>query len=257
MHEWILARRLPVLFPSDERPEQHAAERDHEQRDRQAERLNGRVLRLYPAPRARLEHTEHHDTETARRQRGSHTVEPRLGPTARRVRDEACRQENETDEQDLAGKHNAPRELRRGPTSDDRPDGDASPGDTADHGIGGLAGGSLEVARDQSRHRGKHERGPEPFEEGPPKGEDGNGRSHRRHRRSAAVDDKADNEGATTADDVADLAARQHEHRHDQAVQGDDGLDDGHGRVEVSDQLADRHVHDRLVQHHQELCRRQ
>ena len=43
------------------------------------------------------------------------------------------------------------------------------------------------------------------------------------------------------------------------AVRADlaDGLDDGHSRVKVLDQLTDRDVHDRLVEHHHELRRRQ
>ena len=71
MHERVLARRLAVLFPSDERPEQHAAERDHEQREGQAERLDRRVLRLHAPPRARLEHAEHDNAQTASRQQPS------------------------------------------------------------------------------------------------------------------------------------------------------------------------------------------
>ena len=69
--------------------------------------------------------------------------------------------EDERDEHDLAGEHDAPRQLGRGPAADDRPDRDARAGDAADHGIGGLAGGALEVPGDQRRHRGKHERGAE------------------------------------------------------------------------------------------------
>ena len=62
-----------------------------------------------------------------------------------------------------------------------------------------------------------------------------------------------DREGATAAPDVAELAAGQHQSRHHQGVAGDHCLDRGHGGVEVFDQLGDRDVHHRLVEHHQEL----
>src|SRR5436305_1215490 len=58
---------------------------------------------------------------------------------------------------------------------------------------------------------------------------------------------------ATAAPDVAELPARDHQGGHHQCVERDDGLDGRHFGVEVVDQLADRDVHDRGVEHHQEL----
>ena len=46
------------------------------------------------------------------------------------------------------------------------------------------------------------------------------------------VDAQADHERTAAAEDVADLAAGEHEHRHHQAVEGDDRLDGGHRGVE-------------------------
>ena len=57
-----------------------------------------------------------------------------------------------------------------------------------------------------------------------PSVEDHHGRRQRRHQRTAAVDDQPDEERPAATDDVTDLGAGQHEHRHDQAVERDHGL---------------------------------
>ena len=62
-----------------------------------------------------------------------------------------------------------------------------------------------------------------------------------------------DREGAVPAEDVAQLRAGQHERRHHERVRGDRELDALDGRVEVGDDLRDRHVHDAAVEHHHEL----
>ena len=66
---------------------------------------------------------------------------------------------------------------------------------------------------------------------------------------------EADDERLAATDDVADLGPGEDQHGHDQAVEGDHGLDGGDRGVEVLDQRTDRHVHHRLVQHHEELRR--
>ena len=52
----------------------------------------------------------------------------------------------------------------------------------------------------------------------------------RRDEGTAAVDHAADGERPLAAEDLADLAAGDHQRRHHQRVQGDRGLDAGHGR---------------------------
>ena len=71
-----------------------------------------------------------------------------------------------------------------------------------------------------------------------------------------AVDGEADRERAVAAEDVAELRAGEHERRHHQRVGGDRELDALDRRVEVLDDLRDRHVHDAAVEHHHELRRR-
>ena len=95
------------------------------------------------------------------------------------------------------------------------------------------------------------------LEDRPPERQYRHRRGHGGQRRAACVDDQPDGERSPPADDVADLAAGEHQHRHDEAVQGDDRLDGGDRGVEVVDQLADRDVHHRLIEHHDELRRAQ
>ena len=94
---------------------------------------------------------------------------------------------------------------------------------------------------------------PEPLEERPADDEDGEGAGQRGHRRAAAVDDAADDEGPLPAEDLPDLAAGDHERRHDQRVEGDGRLDAGHRRPDVLGHGGDGHVHDRAVEGHEEL----
>ena len=175
------------------------------------------------------------------------------GPVLHRVGHLRGHHQDQGHQQHLAGEDDPPRVLRGRPAAQDRPHGDPCPGDPADHGVRHLARGALEVARDQRHHRRQDQRGTEPFQDRPAQGQDGHRRRQRRHRRTAGVDDQADDERPPPADDVADLAAGEHEHRHHQAVERDHRLDRGHRRVEVGHQRADRDIHRRLVQHHDEL----
>ena len=72
-----------------------------------------------------------------------------------------------------------------------------------------------------------------------------------------AVDDQPDGEGALAAEDLAELAAGDHERGHHQRVEGNRGLDPRHRRADVLGDRCDRHVHDRTVQRHEELRRGQ
>ena len=158
---------------------------------------------------------------------------------------------------DLTDEHDPPRERRRRPPAHDGTDRDPRTGDAADHRVGRLAAGSFEVAGDQRGERGEDERGTDAFENRPSEREDRHRLRRRGQRRAAGVDDQTDHERPSAADDVADLRAGEDEHRHHQAVERDDGLDRGDRGVEVLDQLTDRDVHHRLVEHHEELRRGQ
>ena len=117
--------------------------------------------------------------------------------------------------------------------------------------------GPLEIPRDQRRQRREHQCRADPFEDRPTQRQDRHRLRHGSQRRAAGIDDQADHERPAAADHVADLGSGEDQHRHHQAVEGDDGLDRGHGGVEVRDQLTDRHVHHGLVEHHEELRRGQ
>ena len=213
----------------------------------------GRVLRLEPAPDAGLEHGVDDEAEPRGRQHGAEVVEAGLLLRARRVGEQAQPGEDQQHEHDLAEEHDPPRQLGGGPTAEDRAHGDAGAGDAADDGVGGRPVAALVVAGDERGQGGQHQRRADALEDRPAEGQLGHGLRDRGQRRAAAVDHQADGEGPAAADDVADLAAGEHQHRHHQRVEGDDGLDGGDGGVEVGDELADRHVHDGLVEHHHEL----
>ena len=253
MDEWIAPDRLAVPLPADEPPQQDAAAGDHEQGRSEAEHFEWRVLWLDQAPDGGLKDPEDDQPETGGRQDRTDDVETRLVPREQGVTDEPGHGVDPDHEDDLAGEDDPPGEDRRGPAPEDRTDRDAGTGDTSDDRVGDLAIPTLEVAGDQRDHRREHQGRPDALEDRPTEREDGNIRSDRRQRGTAAVDDETDPEGPAAPDDVADLAAREHEHRHDQAVQGDDPLDGRHGRVEVGDQLTDRDAHDGLVEDHHEL----
>ena len=65
--------------------------------------------------------------------------------------------------------------------------------------------------------------------------------------RSDAEDDDADDVRAAAAVVVAERAARHHEHRHREAVRGDDPLEPGLARIELALDVGDRDVHDHRV----------
>ena len=100
---------------------------DDEGRQREAERLDRRVLRLDQSPGCRLQDAQHDQPEARGRQDRADEVEPWLGTGARRVLDDADHGEDDEHEHDLADEHDPPRELCGGPAAEDRADGDAGP----------------------------------------------------------------------------------------------------------------------------------
>ncbi len=257
MDERVAMSRFAVALPSHETPEHDAAGADDKEGEREAEDRDRRVLGFEPSPGARFEHPEHEESQTGGGEHRADDVELRRGRRTGRVFHLAGHEQDEGGDEDLADEHDPPRELGRRPTAHDRTDRDPGTGDATDHRVGRLAAGAFEVAGDQRRERREDERGADAFEDRPSQRQDGHRLRRRGQRRAARIDDQADDERPSTADDVADLGAGEDQHRHHQAVEGDDGLDRGHRGVEVLDQLTDRDVHHRLVEHHEELRRRQ
>ena len=253
MDERVVVGRLAPVLPADEAPQQRPAERNDEQRRRQPEELERRVLRLDPTPGARLQHTENDRSEPGRRQHGPHDVEVRPRLRLGRVRHEAGHDQDEDDQHHFAGEDDPPGQFGGRPAAEDGPDRDARTGDTADHRVGDLSRLSGEVAPDERGQRREHQSGAETLEDRPADRQHRHALGARGQRRATPVDHQTDREGPPPADHVADLGARHHEHGHDQAVEGDHRLDRRNRRVEVVHQRADRHIHDRLVEDHDEL----
>ena len=141
--------------------------------------------------------------------------------------------------------------------ADHRPEGRRDRAGGGDEPVRARAVGLPEVRRDERHDRRHDQHRAEAFEERPADDQHRQVRGQRRRQRSAGVDDAPDRERALPADDLADLAAGDHQGGHHQRVQRDRRLDPGDRRPDVAGDRGDRRVHDGRVQGHDELPRRQ
>ena len=153
----------------------------------------------------------------------------------------------------LAGEDPSPGGVGGGEPADQRPDGDRDSGGRSHQAVRARPALGREVAGDQCDDRGHDQRRPDPLQERPPEEQDREVRRQCGRQRPGAVDHQPQHERTLATDDRADLAAGDHQHRHDQRVQDDGGLDPGDGRPEIVGHGGDRDVHDRAVERHQEL----
>ena len=146
----------------------------------------GRVLRLDPAPGARLQDARGRWRPRPAADRTAPTTSRRgLGPVAGASATNRVMARMNSDEHDLADEHDPPAQLGGGPAAEDGADGDAGAGDAADHRVGDLAVAALEVAGDQRGQRGQHQRRADALEDRPAQGQHRHGRRHRGQRRAA------------------------------------------------------------------------
>ena len=166
--------------------------------------------------------------------------------------------EKDAEHQDhLAHEDPAPTGVRREQPADQRADRHGDGARRGDEPVGPRPLGAAEVRRHQ-RHHGRHDqRGTEPFQHRPAEDQDREGLGQGGDGRATPVDDAADHEGPLAPDDLPDLAARDHEGRHDERVEGDGELDPGDRGPDVLGHRGDGDIHDRGVQGHEELGRRQ
>ncbi len=95
------------------------------------------------------------------------------------------------------------------------------------------------------------------LEERPAEQEHGEVGSDRGRERPAPVDHAPDRERALAPDDRADLGAGDHQRGHHERVRRDRALDPGDRGPDVLGHRRDRDVHDRAVERHEELPRRE
>ena len=213
-------------------------------------------LGLHEAPGARADDAVDDRAEAGGGKQRAHRVEADAG-NCRRVGHPPGEAEDAEHEDHLADEDPAPAGVGGEQPADQRAD---RHGDSARRGhepVGTRAFGSSEVRRHQ-RHHGRHDqRGTESFQDRPTEDEDREGLGQRGGGRATPVDDAPDHEGALAPDDLADLAARDHERRHDERVERDGELDPGDRGPYVLGHGGDGDVHDRAVQGHEELGRRQ
>ena len=111
-------------------------------------------------------------------------------------------------------------------------------GDAAEHAVGDRPLAAAVGAGDEGDHRRQDQRGADPLEDRPAEHQRGDAPGGGGQARADRVDARADREDAAAAEDVAELAAGQHQPGHHQRVEGDHRLDRRHRGVEVFDQLA-------------------
>ena len=150
-------------------------------------------------------------------------------------------------------KTQSPRAVGRRRAADQRPGGHRDRSGGGDQAVRLRPRLGSEVPGDEGHDRRHDQRGADAFEERPADDQHGEVRGEAGGQRADAVDHAADRERPATADDRADLPARDHERGHHQRVEGDGGLDAGDGRAHVVGDGGHRHVHHRAVERHQEL----
>jgi hypothetical protein len=253
MHQGLAVVGLPVPLPALE-ADQHGHSRSHDEQCRcESQDGEGRVARLHPSPGAALQHTENTQPETGRGEKGADAVQPGTRAGTGGFRDHAAEEQDSGDDHHLTGEDQPPGEVGRHPAAQQGADRDPRPGQSADDTVGDGPVLPAVGLGDEGRHGRQHHRGPESFDDRPAQRQDPQGGGCGGESRPRGVHSEADEEDATSSDDVSDPPSDDHEGRHDQRVQRDDRLNGGDLGVEVLDQLADGDIHDGCVQDHQEL----
>ena len=181
-----------------------------------------------------LEDPEHDEEHADRRQDRSERVE-RAGRVGReRVGDPAAQQDDQRDDRRLEDERGAPADRGGDETADQRsgrgadasqPADDAerpgARGDVAEaQGCEDVDGRDQQGGADALQHRVAEDQHPE-------------ARGGRAEQRADPVQHEPDGEAALAAPTIGQLAARDHEDRHDQQEQGDRRLHTLHGRIQI------------------------
>ena len=157
----------------------------------------------------------------------------------------------------LTDENPPPREVRGGDPADQWAERHRDRPGRHNQAVGARPALGREVARDERDDRGKDQGRADPLQERPPDDEDREVRRDRRREGPSAVDHAPDRERALASDQRPDLAPRDHEHRHHERVERDRRLDARDRGADVLGDRRDRDVHDRAVEGHQELARRE
>ena len=215
------------------------------------------AARLDQAPLAALEDAEHDQPEPECGEQHADDVEPGRVLERGRLHEPVPEQQDRGDDHDLAGEDVAPAELGGDPAADQRPGRDGRPGHPAHDAERERALLSRVGRGDQRDDRGHDQRRADSLDQGPADQEHGEVRAQRGGERAQPVDGQPDRERPVAPDDVTELRSREHQRGHHERVGGDRQLNARDRRVQVRDDLRDRHVHDAAVEHHHELGRRE
>ena len=245
-----------MVLPGQEQAQHHSPGQDQPDNRRQSEPLRSLRLRLHESPRARPQNAVDNETETDRGQARPDEIEPNAS-LGRSVRHPPRQGEDHEHDDDLADENQTPREVRGEETTDQGTRSHRDGAGRRHQPVSARPFGAREVRRHQRDDRRHDQRRADSFEDRPPDDQHRETRRDRGREGTAPVDDTADGKGALAAEDLADLAAGDHERRHDQRVEGDGRLDPSDTRADVLGDGRDRDVHDRAVEGHQELTRGQ
>ena len=260
---WVISPRFDVLVLEQARGQQRflacslASAGVEEERDQEGG--SGRQQHDHQRGVAvGLENPEHDEEHADRRQDRSERVEGTGRVGREGVGDPAAEQDDQRDDRGLEDERGPPADRGGDETADQRSGGGAEASQPADDAERPSARG--EVAEMQCREDvdGRDQQGgADALQHRVAEDQHSEPRRHRAQQRADPVQHEADGEAAFAAPTIAQLAARDHEDRHDQQEQGDRRLHTLHGRVQVLGDVVDHHVHVRARETADELGKRE
>ena len=241
-------RLLPRSLPSADVEVEPDQERDSEHEEHGEERVVG------PG----LEDPEDHEEHADRREDRPDRVEGSRRVGRERIDETTAEQDDRRDDRGLEDERRPPADPRRDHTSDQRPCRGADTPQPADRAEGpGTRGEIAEPQRREDVDGRDQQRRTDALEHRVPEDQHAEARGDRAQQGADPVQRQAPDEAPLAAPAVGQLAARDHQDRHDQQEQGDRGLHALDGRVQVIADVGDHHVHVRARETADELGKRE
>ena len=201
-----------------------------------------------------LEDPEDHEEHADGGQDRSERIEGTRRVRRDRIDDPAAEQDDRRNDHGLKDERRAPADPGRDDTADQRSCRCADATQPADDAEGpGSRREIVEPERRQDVDGRDQQRRPDALQHRVAEDQHAKPRRNRAQQRADPVQHEADGEAALAAPAVGQLAAGDHEDRHDQQEQGDRRLHSCHGRVEIGRDVVDHHVHVRAREAADEL----
>ena len=222
------------------------------------ERDSGGHQRCHEQPVAvGLEDPEHEEEHADRRQERAERIERTRRVRWDRIRDPAAEQHDQRDHEGLKDECGPPTDRGRDQPADQWSCGGADAAHPADDPErAGTRGEIAEPQRREDVHGRDQQRRADALQYGVTQDQHAEPRSHRAQQRADAVQHQTGGEAALATPAIGQLAARDHEDRHDQQEQRDRRLDALDRRIQVLRDVVDHHVHVRAREAADELRER-